>query len=110
MTRLQRDSWLKTINAAFTAGRPDVARNLATDWLAVWPGDCEFTCLLARAEYDEAMPENALARLRKLWISFPEFLPAYELAASVLIQLKEFNQLQTVNACIAALKNSAVPD
>ncbi|MBN1264428.1 MAG: hypothetical protein JXA25_02970 [Anaerolineales bacterium] len=110
MTQIRRDTWLETIHAAFIAGRPDTARNLATDWLTFWPGDSEVTCLLARAEYDQNLAQNALARLKKLWITNPEYLPAYELAASVIIYLKQFNLLPTVNACIAALKNTPIPE
>lgn len=110
MKRLQRESWLDIINAAFLAGRPDTARSLATDWLTIWPGDTEVSCLLAKAEYDDGQPESALARLKKIWITDPEYVPAYELAVSVLVHLQQFNLLHTVNACAAALKSSPLPE
>jgi len=78
---IDRKTLFVRMEAARLAGRQDYARNLATEWLASWPGDHEVQLVLARLEIALGNPQAASQRLQHLIVVDPMLTEAYEALA-----------------------------
>ena len=78
---MDRESVVSTLHAAQVAGRLDYSRNLAIEWLSVWPGDLEVALQLAAVELKAGTAGPAIDRLSLLIEVDPESQPAYEMLA-----------------------------
>jgi hypothetical protein len=59
---MDRETVVSTLHAAQVAGRLDYSRNLAIEWLSVWPGDTEVALQLAAGELKAGSAGPAIDR------------------------------------------------
>lgn len=79
-----RQTFLVILNAALDCGSTRFARQAATSWLSVYPGDLEISLLLAKAFSQEGMKDQAIDLLRKLVQADPEFFEAWSMLGEIL--------------------------
>ncbi len=108
MTPIDRDTTIKLLRSALIAHRADFARQIAMDWLAVWPGDLEVQLMLARAEMEIGALDSASQRLKDIAIIDPEATPAYQMLASALRSQGQALPASIYDACALALKGLAL--
>jgi hypothetical protein len=101
---IERGNFIKLLEAATIADRPEYARHIAADWLASWPGDHEIQLMLATIELGEMHFEPALERLQSIVNHDPENIEAYEMLAEALITMEDPIRANVIRACAAVLK------
>ena len=108
MTLTDRDTYIKLLRTALIAHRADFARQIAMDWLAVWPGDLDVQVMLARAEMEIGALDSATQRLKDIVILDPEATAAYQMLASALRSQGQALPASIYDACALALKGLAL--
>lgn len=101
---IDREQFLNLFHAAQVANRPDYARSLAADWLAVWPGDASVQTELAKLEMDQKLFGTAIERLQQLTLRDPENAAAHGLLADALSEGGDHARAEVHRACAGALK------
>ena len=106
---IDRKTLFVRMEAARLAGRQDYARNLATEWLASWPGDHEVQLVLARLEIALGNPQAASQRLQHLIVVDPMLTEAYEALAESYTASGEPARGQIYHACAMVLSGETAP-
>jgi tetratricopeptide (TPR) repeat protein len=100
---MDRETVVSTLHAAQVAGRLDYSRNLAIEWLSVWPGDTEVALRLAAVELKAGTAGPAIDRLSLLIEVDPESQPAYEMLAEAYKQTGDSLRVPVYMACVKVL-------
>lgn len=104
-----RTNLLLLLNAARSAGRQDYVRHVAADWLAIWPGDREVTCLMANSELELGFADLAAGRFAGLIEADPEDPQPYVALASITRAKGDVARAVNLQACASALQGLAPP-
>lgn len=104
---IDRTQFLALFQASRDSGETGYARSLATDWLAVWPGDQEVRVALAELEWGMKLAGTAIIRLEEAVTADPEFEEAYDLLAEILRADGQPTQASVYRACAQALKSGS---
>ena len=100
-----RNTFIKLIHTALSAGRADFARFAANDWLHIWPGDTTVQVYLARAEMELGLIDSAMDRVEHVIAVDPEQVDAYGILASALRAKGQAVEARGFHACAKILKN-----
>ena len=100
-----RNTFIKLIHTALSAGRADFARFAANDWLSTWPGDTTVKVYLARAEMELGLIDSARDRAERVIAVDPEQIDAYGILASALRAKGQAVEARGFHACAQILEN-----
>lgn len=80
-SQINRDETVRLLRAALSVDAFRFARNLASHWLSVYPGDLYVDTLNAQALLQDGREDLSLPILKRVCTTDPEFLPAQRLLA-----------------------------
>ncbi len=101
---MERNDYLRTIEGAILAGRPDFAKRLIGDWKEFWPGDLKAQLLQARAEIAMLAYKDAVESLRAIISVDPEHADAYALLAESFRATEQPQKAIIAEACKRSLR------
>ena len=82
-SQINRQETIRLLRAALSVDAFRFARNLASHWLSIYPGDLYIDTLNAQALMQDGREDLSLPTLKRVCTTDPEFLPAQRLLAKL---------------------------